>query len=300
MAKNKKKKNNKKEVEKQYGNGIAPISLENEKFTIKTPEPKKKSKKEQEEYDKRQKEAQNSLSKTATYTAKKTGLGTVQGVTGLVDAPMQNIQEGVQRTKKRTAKENAKSLYLKSILPGNLGRIPDTVNDIANIMTDPNKKTWQKTLNAGMEIANSLSIAGKIEDLGQMYGTAQQILGRDAEKDIKKTRKIINKPADSLQKSVEKDRNKLSKTQQTAGDVGQIVCNMIPSIAATIVTGGFGGSAAAQQTASLLTMGVSAKGQATREAEQMGADISTANNIGMVKGLTEVLTEKISCGLKLF
>ena len=296
MAKNKKKK----KINEQYGNGIAPISLQNDKFTIKTPEPKKKTKKEQEEYDKKQKEAAKSLGNAVEYTAKKTGLGAVQGITGFVDAPMQSVQEGARRAQNKSVIDNAKNLIVKNALPGNLGRIPDTMNDISQILADPNKKGWQKAVNAGMELVNSFSLAGKLEDAGQLYGVAQQILGRNAEKDIQKTREVVNKPSEELTKVVEKDRDKLGKAGQIAGDTGQVVGNMIPAITASILTGGAGGSAAAQQTASLFTMGVSAKGQATREAEQRGADLSTANNIGMIKGLTEVLTEKISGGVKLF
>ena len=296
MAKNKKKK----KVNEQYGNGIAPISLQNEQFSIKTPEPKKKTKKEQEEFAKKQNEAAKSLGNAVEYTAKKTGLGAVQGITGFVDAPMQNVQEGVRRAQNKSVIDNAKNLIVKNALPGNLGRIPDTMNDINQILVDPNKKGWQKAVNAGMELVNSFSLAGKLEDAGQLYGVAQQILGRNAEKDIQKTREVVNKPSEELTKVVEKDRDKLGKAGQIAGDTGQVVGNMIPAITASILTGGAGGSAAAQQAASLFTMGVSAKGQATREAEQRGADLSTANNIGMIKGLTEVLTEKISGGVKLF
>ena len=77
-----------------------------------------------------------------------------------------------------------------------------------------------------------------------------------------------------------------------AGNVANVVGNMVPSIAASAIT--------QNPSIGLTTMGISAKGQATQEALDKGADLDKAVKIGNTKGMIEIGTEMLSGGVNIF
>lgn len=81
--------------------------------------------------------------------------------------------------------------------------------------------------------------------------------------------------------------------ENVASGVGQ----MLPSVAALLLTGGAGAPAAAAQAASLATLGVSAAGTSTEEAFKEGADYWAGLGYGAASGLVEVGTEKLFGGV---
>lgn len=88
--------------------------------------------------------------------------------------------------------------------------------------------------------------------------------------------------------------------QNVASGVGQ----MLPAVAVAVATAGIGTAAgvgaeaaqAAGQTASLVTLGVSAAGNSTEQAFQDGADYWRGLGYGVASGLVEVATEKMFGG----
>lgn len=230
----------------------------------------------------------NPLSDEAAFVGKSAGAGLLSGLTGIADAPLQNIQEGAQKGKKKGKLENYLQGLARTLDIYGLSTMPETAKEVQAIVQDKNKKGWEKALNIGGAILNNNPLVNSLEAAGQQLN----IVDKNAEKDIKKARKIVETPSNKLNESVAKDSEKMSGGWKTAGEVSQTIGNMIPSMALTAVT--------KNPDIGLAAMGVSAKGQATKEAEERGADLNTANEIGLGKGLVEVGTEKLTGGLKYF
>ena len=222
------------------------------------------------------------------YVGKSAGAGLTSGLTGVVDAPLQNIQEGAQKGKKKSKLENYLQGLARTLDIYGLSTMPETAKEVQQIVQDKNKKGWQKALNIGGAILNNNPLVNNLESAGQQLN----IVDKNAEKDIKKAREIVETPSNKLNENVAKDSEKMSGGWKIAGEVSQTIGNMIPSMALTAVT--------KNPDIGLAAMGVSAKGQATKEAEERGADLNTANEIGLGKGLLEVGTEKLTGGLKFF
>lgn len=222
------------------------------------------------------------------FIGKSAGAGLTSGLTGIVDAPLQNIQEGAQKGKKKGKLENYLQGLARTLDIYGLSTMPETAKEVQQITQDKSKSGWQKALNIGGAILNNNPLVNNLEAAGQQLN----IVDKNAEKDIKKAREIVETPSNKLNESVAKDSEKMSGGWKIAGEVSQTIGNMIPSMALTAVT--------KNPDIGLAAMGVSAKGQATKEAEEKGSDLSTANEIGLGKGLVEVGTEKLTGGLKFF
>ena len=233
---------------------------------------------------------QPSLLNNLGYVGESTGAGIVSGVTGIVDAPLQNMQEGAEKADTKSLLQNAKEIAIKKAVP--FGSIPDKVNDAAKIIQDKDMSAWKKALNIAMEFMGMGGLTDTLQTAGQEAATIKKLVGQDALKEIKQAREVVETPSNKLNEIVAEDSQDRGKGWQIAGQVGQTIGNMAPSIAASVVSG--------NPELGLSIMGASAKGQATKEAEERGADISTANNIGLAKGLTEIATEKATGGLKIF
>ena len=222
------------------------------------------------------------------FIGKSAGAGLTSGLTGIVDAPLQNIQEGAQKGKKKGKLENYLQGLARTLDIYGLSTMPETAKEVQQIVQDKNKKGWEKALNIGGAILNNNPLVNNLESAGQQLN----IIDKNADKNIKKAREIVETPSNKLNESVAKDSEKMGKGWQIAGEVSQTIGNMIPSMALTAVT--------KNPDIGLAAMGVSAKGQATKEAEEKGSDLNTANEIGLGKGLVEVGTEKLTGGLKFF
>lgn len=222
------------------------------------------------------------------FIGKSAGAGLTSGLTGIVDAPLQNIQEGAQKGKKKGKLENYLQGLARTLDIYGLSTMPETAKEVQQIVQDKKKKGWEKALNIGGTILNNNPLVNNLEAAGQQLN----IVDKNADKNIKKAREIVETPSNKLNEDVAKDSEKMGKGWQIAGEVSQTIGNMIPSMALSAVT--------KNPDIGLAAMGVSAKGQATKEAEERGSDLNTANEIGLGKGLVEVGTEKLTGGLKFF
>jgi len=95
-----------------------------------------------------------------------------------------------------------------------------------------------------------------------------------------------------MNQNIAEESENYGKITQTAGQIGQVVGNMAPSIIASAVT--------KNPTISLATMGLSSKGQATQEALDKGATLDEAVKIGDTKAMIEVGTEMLTGGVNIF
>lgn len=105
-----------------------------------------------------------------------------------------------------------------------------------------------------------------------------------------------------------KERYKPSELQEKMSGVGQSVVRLLPSIAATVYTGGGASGALGKEAAGLASnlfkansglalMGVSSAGNAASSAKAQGATTGQALRYGTLSGATEILTEKIAGGI---
>lgn len=234
------------------------------------------------------------------YGAERNIGGMVQGLTGIVDAPLQNIQEGATKQQESTPKDElVKTLYDASV--GEYGLYANTIEDIYKILNDNNKSNWEKAGQVALELLNNNPVSRSLENTGKAYEIIRENFGGSGVKDIQNLRDIINTPSKKIKEDAEqkyKDYGLGEKYDgkwydpKNVGDLSETVGNMAPSIIASALTG--------NPNIGLAAMGVSAKGTSTEEALQKGADISQANAIGTAKGLTEIATEKLTGGLKYF
>ena len=236
-------------------------------------------------------ETNKNIVDNAAMITKSVGLGGLGGLTGIVDSPFQSMQEGAEKAKTKSKQQNIIESLLKyeGGFASDLANIPDFIKNTTNTLQDKDKSGFNKATNIGMDLLNNLSTSQKLlEGAGQISQTRD----KNHYKDILNARRLINDPYENASRKFNRELDNYGKFTQTASELGQTIGNMIPSMAATAVT--------KNPNIGLVTMGYGAKGQATREAENKGADISTANDIGFAKGLTEVGTETLTGGLKFF
>nr|MBR6100729.1 hypothetical protein [bacterium] len=283
-------------------NEIAPVEIkQDDRFTIKTPDVKPRTEKEEKEYQKRVKESQSEFKTGTKYVGKKATAGLSQGLTGIVDAPLQNIQEGMMKGEQDSLLKNIGKVIISGYDNFGIFNLPEIGKNAYNRFKDDDLTTWQKISQTGLELLNNGGYVDKLESVGriaQAINPVTKIYNKLTGENVKESemfnelRNYVNKPNENIQEWAEKDANKVSKTGKTIGGAVQTTTNMIPSIAASIITH--------NPNIGLAAMGISAKGSATREAEKQGMDLSTANDIGNAKALVEVATEKISSGAKIF
>lgn len=223
--------------------------------------------------------------------------GILTGLTGVVDAPIQGVQEQVQKGKKIKTEDDLKKEMgiglLRGLVPGvntYLGG-KETREKVNKIWKDKDKSVMDKVIGTGTAALGNEALDNTFQGLKSSIRLLSAVDPK-LDKKVDKVQKTIDKPSEKLQKDIEKEMKNHSQPVQFFANTNQIVGNMIPSVVATALT--------KNPNAGLALMGVGAKGQATKEALQKGADIETANDIGVAKGLLEVGTEKISGGLKIF
>lgn len=229
------------------------------------------------------KKDKNKTSEKVKYLGEGLKTGTVNAATNFVDAPLQNIQEGAQKSKNKSGLRNYGEATLKNLDPTGLSTFldPQNVSEVYQLWTDSKKSVTDKILGTGMKVLNNNPLTRGLEATGQSANTF-----RDAEEDVKNIRKAIRKPSEKLNKEYEKKGQKFTQGMREIGEASQNIGQQVPTAALSILT--------KNSDIGLYAMGTSAKGGSTYEAEQRGADLSTANDIGLAKGLTEIGTEKIS------
>ena len=257
-------------------------------------------KKETSTRAKNKKENKKTILDDIGYTAKSLGTGIIGGLTGLAKAGTTEIQNELQKgsDEKKSVLDNIKDIIgVTQKISNPLSTLPKTAIDnfisAKNTFTDKDSTPFEKLINhVNNSVTSALDTAlpfkGAIDETLQMIGS----LNPDAKDKIKNIDEKISTPYNNLQKSISEESQKYNSITQMAGNVANVVGNMVPSIAASAIT--------QNPSIGLTTMGISAKGQATQEALDKGADLDKAVKIGNTKGMIEIGTEMLSGGVNIF
>lgn len=257
-------------------------------------------KKETSTRAKNKKENKKTILDDIGYTAKSLGTGIIGGLTGLAKAGTTEIQNELQKgaDEKKSVLDNIKDIIgVTQKISNPLSTLPKTAIDnfisAKNTFTDKDSTPFEKLINhVNNSVTSALDTAlpfkGAIDETLQMIGS----LNPDAKDKIKNIDEKISTPYNNLQKSLSEESQKYNSITQMAGNVANVVGNMVPSIAASAIT--------QNPSIGLTTMGISAKGQATQEALDKGADLDKAVKIGNTKGMIEIGTEMLSGGVNIF
>ena len=257
-------------------------------------------KKETSTRAKNKKENKKTILDDIGYTAKSLGTGIIGGLAGLAKAGTTEIQNELQKgsDEKKSVLDNIKDIIgVTQKISNPLSTLPKTAIDnfisAKNTFTDKDSTPFEKLINhVNNSVTSSLDTAlpfkGAIDETLLMIGS----LNPDAKDKIKNIDEKISTPYNNLQKSLSEESQKYNSITQMAGNVANVVGNMVPSIAASAIT--------QNPSIGLTTMGISAKGQATQEALDKGADLDKAVKIGNTKGMIEIGTEMLSGGVNIF
>lgn len=234
------------------------------------------------------------------YTAKSLGAGIIGGLTGLAKAGTTEIQNELQKgaDEKKSVLDNIKDIIgVTQKISNPLSTLPKTAIDnfisAKNTFTDKDSTPFEKLINhVNNSVTSALDTAlpfkGAMDETIQMIGS----LNPNTKDKIKNIDEKISTPYNNLQKSLSEESQKYNSITQMAGNVANVAGNMVPSIAATAIT--------KNPSIGLVTMGISAKGQATQEALDKGADLDKAVKVGNTKGMIEIGTEMLSGGVNIF
>ena len=234
------------------------------------------------------------------YTAKSLGTGIIGGLTGLAKAGTTEIQNELQKgaDEKKSVLDNIKDIIeVTQKISNPLRTSPKTAIDnfisAKNTFADKDSNPYEKLINhVNNSITSALDTAlpfkGAIDETIQIIGN----LNPNAKDKIKNIDEKISTPYNNLQKSLSEESQKYNSITQMAGNVANVVGNMVPSIAASAIT--------QNPSIGLATMGISAKGQATQEALDRGVELDKAVKIGNTKGMIEIGTEMLSGGVNIF
>ncbi len=234
------------------------------------------------------------------YTAKSLGTGIIGGLTGLAKAGTTEIQNELQKgaDEKKSVLDNIKDIIgVTQRISNPLSTLPKTAIDnlvnAKNTFVDNDSTPFEKLINhVNNSVTSALDTAlpfkGAIDEAIQIIGN----LNPNAKDKIKNIDEKISTPYNNLQKSLSEESQKYNSITQMAGNVANVVGNMVPSIAASAIT--------QNPSIGLATMGISAKGQATQEALDRGAELDKAVKIGNTKGMIEIGTEMLSGGVNIF
>lgn len=249
---------------------------------------------------KNKKENKKTILDDIGYTAKSLGTGIIGGLTGLAKAGTTEIQNELQKgtDEKKSVLDNIKDIIgVTQKISNPLSTLPKTAIDnfisAKNTFADKDSTPFEKLINhVNNSVTSALDTAlpfkGAIDETVQMIGS----LNPNAKDKIKNIDEKISTPYNNLQKSLSEESQKYNSITQMAGNVANVVGNMVPSIAASAIT--------QNPSIGLTTMGISAKGQATQEALDKGADLDKAVKIGNTKGMIEIGTEMLSGGVNIF
>ena len=264
-----------------------------------------------------------------TYLAGKYVSGLGEGTTNIVSAPMQTLALGFQQGSKQASKEQTTWDKIKNIGkntfktfayadPTMITRLMyDTTVGRDEFIQNANEvntqiqqnasqadSTWKKAtaylggygsyiqkqyLNSGL---NQLQTGA--QSVGQVLGSEKS---QQASQALLQADDKLHEPIDKLNEELSKSEGSQNKVIRRLGNASYTIGNMTPSILISALSGGAGASDATREALSLTSMGISAKGGSTREGLKQGLDLSTAERIGVSKGMVEVGTEKMWNGL---
>ena len=259
----------------------ATKKISNDIRTIKTEDTKKKN-----------------LIDDAKMVGKGLGSGITTGLTGVVDAPILEAREQLQKgSKLKNEKEILKDAavgMLRTISPlanAIIGQ-KETSKKIKNIIKSKDKSTFEKVIQSGLASVGNEGL----DNTYQGVKSALRITGAlnpTLEGKVADVQDVIDKPAENLRNEVAQELQGYSQPVQTLTNLGQVTGNMVPSIAATVIT--------KNPNIGRTIMAAGVKGNTAKDALQSGkVDLETANNMGTAGALTEIGTELMTGGLKVF
>lgn len=227
------------------------------------------------------------------HIAKSTIGGGVSGTAGIAQASLS--QSANQQEKGSKSGKGQTALNILSVLYPNLPVLDYNLTkefseNFYNTLNDKEKNTLQK---AGSLITEIGSYASNQLSSNRALNAIEQIRGKISPSISKKYMELYDKisnPVRKMNQKIAEEREGQDILTQKLGEAGQSMGNMAPSLAVTALT--------KNPTAGMMVMGESAKGQATDEALQKGADLNTATKIGDVKKELEIGTEMLTGGLK--
>ena len=179
---------------------------------------------------------------TTKYYGKSLGSGALNGITGIADAGLQEVQNSLQKgekikTKKDLTKHTIKTLAealnpsLRTINSSN-----DTSKELKKIWKDKKASILSKIVNSGLTMvtngANSSSVFKPVKDSLTGLGATNHNLDEKVA-DIQKT---IDKPSENLAQSVAQDSQNHSNLANTISGGLQSTGNMAPALATTVLT----------------------------------------------------------------
>lgn len=232
------------------------------------------------------------------YASKRAGVGVLGGLNGILKAGTTEMQNNMQKGQKENKSifDNIGDVATSTVdlFTGNKlrGMATKAVTEGVKTLTDKNSTPIQKLAN----MANNAS-SGALEMLPakRLFDNTFKLIGNNtpegSDKVIGNVSNTISRPYDNLKAKLYEEGQKYNAATQTAGNVAEVVGNMVPSIGASIVAG---------PEAGLLTTGISAKGTATEEALAKGAQLDQAVKIGDTKGMVEAGTELLAGGINFF
>ena len=244
----------------------------------------------------------------AKYLLKQTGAGALAGTTGLVQAPL--LESATQAYKGAKSDKSALGLGVDVIdslanisnpqygIQKLIEKSPRLAKEAQEIIADKNKNAFQKAIALGL-IANTEATEAAMPGGLDVYNSISQLAGKLQPKTADtflNINNVISQPSERINEKLAAEGENYNQVIRELGRGTYAIGNMFPSLAVSALTR----DPLKAQSYSLGVMGLSAKGQATREALNRGADLETANKIGNAKMNTEIGTELLSGGLKLF
>lgn len=238
--------------------------------------------------------ARETLLPRISFVGKSTGAGVASGTAGIGQAYLTHSANQAQKGSQADTKQTLKNVvqFFNPML-GFSGSVGDIGNSIANTIRDKDKSTSEKV---GEILTNVASGAMNLTPHRQVLNSGMQVggklFGQDMSNNLMTANEKISKPIREMNQKLAEEGEQYDSTTRMLAQTGQVVGNMAPSIAVTALT--------KNPNAGLTVMGLSAKGQATEEALQRGADLDKAVKIGDAKEMVEVGTEMLTGGLNIF
>lgn len=237
------------------------------------------------------------------YIAKNYKQGLFEGTAGIAQGQILNASNEAKKISEKDNKNKLKDLndtLLQTLNPiyGVARKSYEIGQNTLNTLKDKDKTVKQKVAEI---LTNSVSgvkdLNNPIGDVVKLSGKTAGIINNKAGDKLLELNEKIEKPLRENREKLQEEGQNYSNIARMAGTVSNVVGNMTPSIIASRFGGG---SEGLSQALSLGTMGLSAKGRATQEALNKGAELDKAIKIGDTKAMTEVGTELLTGGLNIF
>lgn len=230
------------------------------------------------------------------YVARRTGAGIVSGIGGVGQAVMteaaNNMNESEEKSGVDIVTDGFQAASSTGALTIDFDDILEYEKKVSEIVTDKDKSIPEKMAGIFVEASsvaiNSLSAKKLFDTTCQLYGKLMPNL----DEKTMEAETVMSDAIGNMNQELSEEGEEYGAVAQTAGNVGQTIGNMAPSLLVSYLT--------QNPELALSIMGISAKGQATQEAINQGAELDDAVKVGNAKGMVEVGTEKLTGGLKIF